>query len=380
MAFRFPWFGKLKPTLTIQENIPLAPLTTFRVGGPARYFADCHTESEVQQAVTYSAEHKLPLFVLGGGSNLVIADEGWPGLVLKVSIRGIGETATGFFRVGAGEDWDKFVAHAVKENYAGIECMSGIPGTVGGTPVQNVGAYGQEVAETIVYVRVLEIATGKIIELNKSECGFSYRSSIFNSRERGRYIVLCVAYQLTQNGEPRIEYSDLKNYFSRSEEPRAPSRAGFARDGVEEPPDLLAVRDAVREIRRSKAMLIVEGDEDCRSAGSFFKNPIVSRADADRVEQLAQKMAPGKTLPRYPSPEGQVKLPAAWLVEQAGYHKGYSRGPVGISSKHSLAIINRGGATAKDILALKDEIQKKVFDVWGVQLQPEPVIVGTNIT
>lgn len=378
MAFRFPWFGKLKPTLTIQENIPLAPLTTFKVGGPARYFADCITESEVQQAVTYAAEQKLPLFVLGGGSNLIIADEGWPGLVLKVSIRGIGETATGFFRVGAGEDWDKFVARAVKENYAGVECMSGIPGTVGGTPVQNVGAYGQEVAETIVYVRVLEIATGKIIELNKSECGFSYRNSIFNNHERGRYIVLWVAYQLTHNGEPHIEYADLKNYFSRSSAPGSPSRAGFgsARDGVEEPPDLQQVRDAVREIRRSKAMLIVEGDEDCRSAGSFFKNPIVGRADADRIEQLAQQRAPGKTLPRYPAPEGQVKLPAAWLVEQAGFHKGYSRGPVGISSKHSLAIINRGGATAKDILALKDEIQKKVLDVWAIKLQPEPVLVG----
>jgi UDP-N-acetylmuramate dehydrogenase len=360
MAIGRRWFGKLKPTLTIQENIPLAPLTTFKVGGPARYFADCHSESEVQQAVTYAAEHKLPLFVLGGGSNLVIADEGWPGLVLKVSIREIGETATGFFRVGAGEDWDKFVAHAVKENYAGIECMSGIPGTVGGTPVQNVGAYGQEVAQTIVYVRVLEIATGKISELNKSECGFSYRSSIFNTRERGRYIVLYVAYQLTQNGEPHIEYADLKNYFSRSAEL----------------PDLQQVRDAVREIRRGKAMLIVEGDEDCRSAGSFFKNPIVSRADADRIEQVAQKVAPGKTLSRYPGPEAHIKLPAAWLVEQAGFHKGYTRGPVGISSKHSLAIINRGGASAKDILDLKDEIQKKVLDVWGVPLEPEPVIVG----
>ena len=380
MAFGLRWFGKLKPTLTIQENIPLAPLTTFKVGGPARYFADCHTESEVQQALNHAAEHKLPLFVLGGGSNLVIADEGWPGLVLKVSIRGVEETATGFFRAGAGEDWDRFVAHAVRENYAGIECMSGIPGTVGGTPVQNVGAYGQEVAETIVYVRVLEIATGKIIELNKSECGFSYRSSTFNNSQRGRYIVLWVAYQLQQNGEPHIEYSDLKNYFSRGEESGSPSRAGFARDGVEDPPDLQQVRDAVREIRHAKAMLIVEGDEDCRSAGSFFKNPIVSPADADRTQQLAQKIVPQKALPRYPAPEGQVKLPAAWLVEQAGFHKGYGRGPVGISSKHSLAIINRGGATAKDILALKEEIQKKVLDVWGVQLQPEPTFVGMGIT
>jgi UDP-N-acetylmuramate dehydrogenase len=360
MAIRVPWFGKLKRPLTIQENIPLAPLTTFKVGGPAHYFVDCQSESEVQQAVTHADEHKLPLFVLGGGSNLVVADEGWPGLVLKVSICGIEETATGFFRVGAGEDWDRFVAHAVKENYAGIECLSGIPGTVGGTPVQNVGAYGQEVAETIVYVRVLEIATGKIIELSKAECGFSYRRSIFNGEQRDRYIVLWVAYQLTKDGEPRIEYADLKNYFA----------------GKPKNPTLQEVRDAVREIRRSKAMLIVEGDEDCRSAGSFFKNPIVTQSEAERIQSLAQEKVPGKTLPKYPAPDGKVKLPAAWLLEQAGFHKGYTRGPVGISRKHSLAIVNRGGATAKDIIDLKDEIQKRVLEVWGVQLEPEPVFLS----
>lgn len=360
MALLRAWFGKLKPSLTIQENIPLAPLTTFKVGGPARYFADCHSESEVQQAVSYAHEHKLPLFVLGGGSNVLIADEGWPGLVLKLSITGVEETANGFFRVGAGEDWDSFAAHAVKENYAGIECLSGIPGTVGATPVQNVGAYGQEVAETVVYVRVLEIASGKIIELNKAECGFSYRASIFNGEQRGRYIVLWVAYQLTQNGEPRIEYADLKNYFA----------------GKSKLPNLQQVRDAVREIRRSKAMLLVEDDEDSRSAGSFFKNPIVIASEADRIEAVARRRVPGKILPRYPAPDGKVKLAAAWLVEQAGFSKGYTRGPVGISRKHSLAIVNRGGATANDIIALKNEIQKKVLDVWGVQLDPEPVFVG----
>lgn len=352
---RYPEAG-----LTIQENIPLAPLTTFKVGGPARYFADCASESEVQEAVSYAAERKLPLFVLGGGSNLVVADEGWPGLVARISIKGTEETAKGFFRVGAGEDWDGFVSHAVAENYAGIECLSGIPGTVGGTPVQNVGAYGQEVAETIVYVRVLELASGRIIELNQAECGFSYRTSMFNSTQRGRYIVLWVAYQLERGQEAHIEYADLKKHFA----------------GSSSPPTLQQVREAVREIRRSKAMLIVEGDEDCRSAGSFFKNPLVSPADADRIESLAQKKAPGKILPRYPGGNGLVKLPAAWLVEQAGFHKGYARGPVGVSRKHTLAIVNRGGATARDIMALKDEVQKRVLDVWGVQLQPEPVFVG----
>jgi UDP-N-acetylmuramate dehydrogenase len=346
--------------LNIQENVALAPLTTFKVGGAARYFADCSSEPEVQKAVAHVTRHNLPLFVLGGGSNLVIADEGWPGLVLKVSIKGIEETARGFFRVGAGEDWDSLVTHTVRENYAGIECLSGIPGSVGGSPVQNVGAYGQEVAETLLYVRVLEVGTGKIIELSKAECGFSYRNSIFNSTQRGRYIVLWVAYQLERDGEARIEYADLKAYFARSSIP----------------PTLQQVRDAVRTIRQRKAMLIVEGDEDCRSAGSFFKNPLLTPADADRVDALARERVPEKILPRYPGQNGLVKLPAAWLVEQAGFRKGYTRGPVGISRKHSLAIVNRGGATARDIMALKDEVQKRVLEIWGIQLQPEPVLVG----
>jgi UDP-N-acetylmuramate dehydrogenase len=349
--------------LKTQENIPLAPLTTFQVGGPARYFVDAHSEHEVSEAVAYASARKLPLFILGGGSNLLVSDNGWPGLVLKVSVAGVefeGDSQKMLFHAGAGENWDELVALAVCKNCGGIECLSGIPGTVGGTPVQNVGAYGQEVSETTTRVRALEIATGKAVDLTNADCGFSYRSSIFNTTRRGHYIVLEVSYLLHRDGGPRIEYADLKKFFAASSEN----------------PTFQQVRDAVRSIRQSKAMLIVSGDEDCRSAGSFFKNPIVSAAEADRVQALAEKLAPGKTLPRYPAADGQVKLAAAWLVEQSGLSKGYSLGPVGISRKHTLAIVNRGGATAKDILALKDEIEKNVFDIWGVILQPEPVFVG----
>jgi UDP-N-acetylmuramate dehydrogenase len=349
--------------LKTQENIPLAPLTTFQVGGPARYFVDAHSEHEVSEAVVYASARKLPLFILGGGSNLLVSDNGWPGLVLKVSVAGVefeGDRQKMVFHAGAGENWDDLVALAVSKNCGGIECLSGIPGTVGGTPVQNVGAYGQEVSETITRVRALEIATGKAVDLTNADCGFSYRSSIFNTTLRGQYIVLEVSYLLHRDGGPRIEYADLKKFFAASSEN----------------PTLQQVRDAVRSIRRSKAMLLVSGDEDCRSAGSFFKNPIVSAAEADRVQTLAEKLTPGKTLPRYSVADGQVKLAAAWLVEQSGFSKGYSLGPVGISRKHTLAIVNRGGATAKDILSLKDEIEKKVFDVWGLTLQPEPVFVG----
>jgi UDP-N-acetylmuramate dehydrogenase len=349
--------------LKIQENIPLAALTTLQVGGPARYFFEARSEAEVSDAVAYAAERRLLLFVLGGGSNLVIADSGWPGLVLKIGLPGVESESAGgntLFSVGAGENWDQFVALTVSKDCAGLECLSGIPGTVGGTPVQNVGAYGQEVSQTIAGVRVLEIATGKILDLDRAACGFAYRTSVFNTTLRGRHIVLRVAYRLNDNGEPMLDYADLKKFFS---------------DG-RGTPTLQQVRDAVRSIRQSKAMLLVAGDEDCRSAGSFFKNPLVSEAEARRVEAIAQRLVPGKALPQYPATNGQVKLAAAWLVEQAGFYRGYSRGPVGISRKHSLALVNRGGAAARDILALKNEVVAKVMEVWGVSLQPEPVFVG----
>jgi UDP-N-acetylmuramate dehydrogenase len=348
--------------LNIQENIPLAPLTTFQVGGPARYFTEARTERDVQDSVAYAAERRLPLFVLGGGSNLVVADAGFPGLALKIGLSGVKMEGGGMFRAMAGENWDPFVALTVSRNCAGLECLSGIPGTVGGTPVQNVGAYGQEVSQTITCVRVLELETGKTMELDHAACGFTYRTSTFNTIQRGKYIVLSVVYRLLPAGAPSIQYADLKKLFATA--------------STQSPPTLQRVRDAVRSIRQSKAMLIVPGDEDSRSAGSFFKNPVVSPAEADRVQALAEQRVPGKALPRYPTDNARVKLAAAWLVEQAGFNKGYSRGPVGISRKHSLAIVNRGGATAQDIMALKDEVQKKVFDVWGVELHPEPVFVG----
>ena len=348
--------------LLIQDNIPLAPLTTFNVGGPARYFVDAASEQDVLDAINVAAAGKFPLFVLGGGSNIVVSDDGWPGLVLKVSIPGMEfrNHATGpTFIAGAGEIWDDLAALAVSKNCAGVECLSGIPGTVGGTPVQNVGAYGQEVAETISSVRVVEIATGKVMDLSRANCGFSYRTSIFNSTQIGCYIVLQVTYVLNRNA-PKIEYADLKKYFA----------------GHSGTPTLQQTRDAVRSIRLFKAMLIVPGDEDCRSAGSFFKNPVVTIKEAERIEVLAAQRVPGKSIPRYPAGTGKVKLPAAWLVEQAGFQKGHARGPAAISRKHTLAIVNRGGAKAADIIALKDEIQKRVFDCWGVTLVPEPVFVG----
>jgi UDP-N-acetylmuramate dehydrogenase len=351
--------------MELQENIPLAPLTTFRIGGPARFFVEAKSIADVEGAVNLAQTRDLPLFVLGGGSNLVVADEGWPGLVLKLAITGIdGDSSDrdgkAIFHVGAGESWDRFVSQAVAVNCAGVECLSGIPGSVGGTPVQNVGAYGQEVSETITSVELFDLKDRQVREFCNEGCGFSYRSSIFNTSERGRFIVLRVTYTLTPGGGPYLEYNDLKYHF----------------EGRERPPNLVEVREAVRQIRARKGMLIVDGDPDCRSAGSFFKNPVMT----EEQHQALQKRAVERnlTIPTYPALEKNHKVSAAWLVEHSGFSRGYSLGHVGISSKHALAIVNRGGATAAEVIALKSEIQQRVEETWGIRLETEPVYVGTS--
>src|SRR6266496_5847012 len=227
--------------MLLQENISLAPFTTFRLGGPARYFVEAKSGNEVQEAAAFAHSRALPLFVLGGGSNLVVADGGWPGLVLKVAIPGIDQRSASndegkaLFDAGAGESWDRFVSHAVMAHCSGVECLSGIPGSVGGTPVQNVGAYGQEVSETIVSVLAFDLATNAVRELSPEECGFSYRSSIFNTKQRGRYVILRVRYELKRDAEPSLHYADLQKHFA-------------GRDGN---PTLAEVREAVLAIRAS---------------------------------------------------------------------------------------------------------------------------------
>jgi UDP-N-acetylmuramate dehydrogenase len=353
--------------MTIQENIPLAPLTTLQVGGSARYFAEVRREDEAQEAAQLAKTRRLPLFILGGGSNLVVADSGWPGLVLKIAIGGITASNTNdgnavLFSVGAGVPWDDFVAQAVVQNCAGVECLSGIPGSVGGTPIQNVGAYGQEVSDTVESVRALDLTTDRIVVLPKPACRFRYRSSTFNSTERGRYIILRVNYRLKRGGAPSLKYADLQKYFAE----HFPAR--------KTPPSLAEVRAAVREIRRSKGMLIVPGDADCHSAGSFFKNPVLS--EAQFRELTASAAAKGLEIPSYPALDAQRKVSAAWLVEHSGFAKGYAMGAAGISHKHALALINRGEAKASDIVVLQEALQQGVEKEWGVRLESEPVFVG----
>jgi len=351
--------------MQLQENIPLAPLTTFRIGGPARFFVDATSLADVQEATSFAHSHHLPLFILGGGSNLLVSDAGWPGLVLKISVTGTDRhpaTKDGkvLFDVGAGEPWDRFVSHAVVAQCAGVECLSGIPGSVGGTPVQNVGAYGQEVSQTIDSVQVFDLKDGQIRDLCNEACGFSYRSSIFNTTERNRFIILRVTFALTPDGEPHLEYADLKRHFA----------------GRESRPNLAETREAVRHIRARKGMLIVEGDPDSRSAGSFFKNPVISGEQHEHLRKRAQAMK--LTIPSYPALEKSMKVSAAWLVEHSGFSRGYGFGNAGISSKHALALVNRGAATAAEVLALKEQIQHRVEEIWGVRLETEPVFVGNQ--
>jgi UDP-N-acetylmuramate dehydrogenase len=343
---------------SLRENVALAPLTTLGIGGPGRYFIEAQSENTVLDSVRFAKERKLPLFVLGGGSNLLVSDAGFPGLVLKVGISGVIWEAAGdqmIVRAGAGEDWDRLTGACVQRKLAGVECLSGIPGLVGGTPVQNVGAYGQEVSEVLLSVRVYDRYSDHIVELSREDCRFSYRTSIFNTEASNRYIVLQVTYSLNKDAPPTIRYPDVRRLF----------------DGKANPPSLEAVREAVRRIRASKAMLLVDGDPDCRSAGSFFKNPIVTEA-----EFAALQARTTATVPQYPARAGLIKIAAAWLIEQAGFTKGYSLGPVGLSTKHTLALVNKGGATAADLLRLARQIRTGVFNRFGVNLTPEPVFLG----
>lgn len=354
--------------MEIRENIPLAPYTTFRIGGPARWFIDASSEEELKQAVLLARGKHVDLFVLGGGSNLLVADKGFPGVVVRVAGHGISEQADGegvVLTAAAGEDWDGFVEMAVSRDLAGVECMAGIPGTVGGTPVQNVGAYGQEVSSTIVRVRALDRTTLRMADFSGTACQFGYRRSIFNTTARDRYIVTAVGYRLRPHGAPYLAYKDLAEAY------------------VNRPAPLLReVSEKVREIRKSKGMLLVDGDADCRSAGSFFKNPVVTESQLADISARVTKEAqlagesPAGPIPHFTAEPGTVKLLAGWLIEHSGFPKGFALGAAGISSRHTLAIVNRGEAKASEVLALRDQIRKKVLAQFGICLEQEPVYLS----
>lgn len=342
--------------VTLAHAVPLAPLTTLGIGGPAHRFVRVTSLDELREAL-----HGEPrVLVLGGGSNVVISDAGWPGLVIQIGLPGVDIARNddhAIVTAGAGVVWDDFVAQMVDAELAGVECMSGIPGLVGATPMQNVGAYGQEVADTITRVRALDRHTGELVDFAPDACGFAYRTSRFKGSDR--HVIVEVQFRLARSplGVP-LRYPELTRALGVGEGGRAP---------------LPAVRQRVIELRRGKGMVFDPADPASRSAGSFFTNPIV---DPQTFAAFSAKLPADVTPPSWPAPGGAIKLSAAWLIERAGFTKGTTRGRVGLSSKHALALVNRGGATAHELLALAHEIRDTVHDKLGIELVPEPVIVG----
>ena len=346
--------------------MPLAPLTTFGLGGPARFFVEITDASDVATALLWARERNLPVFILGGGSNLVVAGDGFPGLVLHMRTRGLEWTKVdggGEVQVEAqaGEAWDALVAEAVRRGAAGIECLSGIPGTAGAAPVQNIGAYGQDAAETIQSVRILDRETLETRELDAGDCGFGYRTSRFKC-ESSRFVILSVTLRLAPGGRSALRYGELASAFSGKPEP-----------------SLAEVRQTVLTLRRGKSMVLDEADPNRHSAGSFFTNPIVTAGLAAEIAKRAVAaglMREPSQMPRFALADGKVKLAAGWLIEHSGPSKGFRMGPGGISSRHALALVHHGGGATTDLLRLALHVRAAVFDHFGVVLSPEPVFLG----
>jgi UDP-N-acetylmuramate dehydrogenase len=346
--------------------VKLADYTTVRLGGPARAFVRAETEHELIDAVRSADAAGEPLLILGGGSNLVVSDEGFDGTVVQVATRGVSrDGGPGMLTVAAGEDWDAVVARSVAEGLAGLECLSGIPGLTGATPIQNVGAYGQEVAETITAVRVYDRVTGDVHQIPNERCDFGYRTSRF--RGAGRFVVLSVTFRLAvQVLSAPVRYAELA------------ATLGVPVGGQVESAE---AREAVIELRQRKGMVIDPADPDTRSVGSFFVNPVLDAPALAAVEAAARaRSGPQARVPHFAAGDGLAKVPAAWLIEQAGFGKGYNPGDgARISAKHTLALVNAGPASTAALLALAREIRDGVRDTFGVSLAPEPVLVGVTL-
>jgi len=362
----------------LETEVALAGLTTLGLGGPARFVVTPADEAEVRLAHDWARSSRLPLVVLGGGSNLVAGDAGWGGVVWRggrlrgevVEVRGDEVWVT----AAAGEPWDAWVASCVGRGWAGVECLAGIPGLVGATPIQNVGAYGQEVSETIRAVRVFDRTRDSVVTLGVEDCGFGYRDSVFR-RSPDRFIVLAVTFGLRPGGKAAVRYAELAAVLAAED-----AVAGAVAVDV----DLARVSQAVRRLRRGKSMLLDDpDDENRRSVGSFFTNPMVSPAEATATEGRAiglGVLVPPARMPQFPGSDGRVKLSAAWLIERAGFLKGHRHGAVGISTRHALALVHHGGGTTAELLELARAIRDAVHLRFGVELRPEPVFLGTSWT
>jgi UDP-N-acetylmuramate dehydrogenase len=346
-------------SLGIQHDVLLAPFTTLGLGGSAKHFVRVDDESALTGALQWARDEGVVCAILGGGSNLIVPDEGYDGLVIHMGITNLAFYAGGVIDAGAGVPWEDVVDGAVSRRWAGLECLTGIPGSTGATPIQNVGAYGQEVAEVVTAVRVLRRDTLTFDELGPEACAFAYRDSLFK-REPAGFIVCGVRFALRPSGKGTVRYAELQR-------------------SVGADATLAEIRGAVLSLRRRKSMVIDPDDPNRRSAGSFFLNPIVSEADAQRVVEEAvrdQRVSTPDEVPRYPAANGQVKLAAGWLIEKAGVAKGTRRGAIGVSTSHALALVHHGGGTTAELLAFADEIRARVRDRFGVELEREPRLLG----
>lgn len=354
--------------IALQQDVSLAELTTIGLGGKAKYFVCCETRDELVAGIRVADEYGMPMQVLGGGSNTIFRDEGFEGLVMKVGLRGIRYVQNGAdvtLSVAAGEDWDAFVRFCVAHGFGGVECLSGIPGLVGAVPMQNVGAYGQEAAETIVEVCAINRRTLEDVRFSNAECRFGYRRSRFNAEDVNAFVITEVTFRLRADAEARLAYPELRAYAE------SHLQLSQLKPGLEQ---LAAVREAVLALRRRKSMVIDPNDPNARSVGSFFKNPILTPEAFDELKARCRQLGIANQPPTFPH-DGHVKVPAAWLVENAGYSKGFRKGGVGISANHALALVNFGGTT-RELLSLAAEIQTTVAARFGIRLEREPVVVS----
>jgi len=358
-------YEQVRRVIEPESNIPLASLTTLHLGGAAKHFVEVNVESELNLALAWAKERALPAFILGGGSNLLVPDEGFEGLVIALKTRGMatlrsvnakGEACMRIM-AAAGEPWDAFVAHTVDQGWQGLECLSGIPGLVGATPVQNVGAYGQEVSDTIVAVWAFDRNEGHARWLTPADCEFAYRDSALK-RDAGRFVVLNVTFELRLNAPPAIHYAELQKALAHLENP-----------------SLQQTRETVIALRKKKSMVYDTGDVNHRSAGSFFTNPIVTSEVAHAVVERARALGIEGDVPQWKTQDGRIKLAAGWLIERAGVTKGLRVGNVGVSTAHTLALVHHGGGTTGELLAFAEDVKRRVHEAFGVELEREPVLL-----
>jgi len=361
-----PILNNKETNINPQKDILLSDLTTIKLGGKARFFFECKTTEDIKECLTFERNENISVQVIGGGSNIIFPDEGFSGIVIKIDIEGIeieeSKDSYVIVKAGAGENWDDFVKLCIDKNLAGIECLSGIPGSVGATPIQNVGAYGQEVSESILSVKAVDRESLQFVKFENKTCDFGYRQSRFKNEDRDKFIITEVVFKLKKFGESNILYPEIQKKID------ADSNYNSLKRGKEK---LSAVRNIVLETRKKKSMVIDKNDPNTISCGSFFTNPILSEKEFKKFEKICEENK--LSFPSIKTPEG-IKVQAAWLIENSGFYKGFRKWGAGISENHSLALINCGGS-AKELLELAEDIESTVFNKFSIRLKKEPIIV-----